>query len=107
MESVSLELWSYKCACTNVSFLCVWIWEVSFQRVALWSKSHWSEPKEKEKKKDRIIIEAPHVLCECVVKANYGLVPLELGMGHWCGHRADYDEVGYCCWKHEIDFFLP
>jgi len=36
---------------------------VSFQRVALWSKSHWSEPKEKEKKKDRIIIEAPHVLC--------------------------------------------
>ena len=73
---------------------------------ALWSKSHWLEPKKKEKKKDRIIIEAPHVLCECGVKANYGLVPLELGMGHWCGHQADYDEVGYCCWKHEIDFFF-
>ena len=45
-------------------------------------------------------------MCEYGVKANYGLVPLELGIGHWCGHMVDYDEVGYCCGKHEIDFFF-
>jgi hypothetical protein len=67
-------------------------------------KNHWPEPKAKEKKKERIIIEAPPVMCECGVKANYGLVPLELGIGHWCGHMVDYDEVNYCCGKHEIIF---
>jgi len=49
-------------------------------------------------------IGAPPVMCEYGVKANYGLVPLELGIGHWCGHMVDYDEVGYCCGKHEINF---
>ena len=62
-------------------------------------KNHWPEPKAKEKKRERIIIEAPSVMCECGVKANYGLVPLELGIGHWCGHMVDYDEVGYCYGK--------
>jgi hypothetical protein len=44
-------------------------------------------------------------LCECGVKANYSLVPSELGMGHYCGYMIDYDEVGYCCGKHEIILF--
>ena len=34
-------------------------------------------------------------MCECGVKSNYGLVPSELGIGHYCGHMVDYDEVGY------------
>jgi hypothetical protein len=46
-----------------------------------------------EKKKERIIIPAPLVLCKCGVKAHYGLVPSERGIGHWCGHMVDYDEV--------------
>jgi hypothetical protein len=68
-------------------------------------KSHWPEPK--EKKKDRIITPAPPVLCECGVEAHYNLVPLERGIGHWCGHMVDYDEVGYYCGKHEIEFVAP
>jgi hypothetical protein len=70
-------------------------------------ENQWPEPpKAKEKKKERVIFKAPPVTCECGVKANYGLVPSELGIGHWCGHMVDYDEVGYCCGKHEIVFFL-
>jgi hypothetical protein len=61
-------------------------------------KNQWPEPpKTKEKKKERVIFEAHPVMCECGVKAHYGLVPSELGIGHWCGHMVDYDEVGYCC----------
>jgi hypothetical protein len=72
------------------------------------SKNHWPEPpkaKKNEKKKERVIFKAPPVMCECGVKANYDLVPSELGIGHYCGHMVDYDEVGYCCGKHEIIFF--
>jgi hypothetical protein len=71
-------------------------------------KNHWLEPakaKEKEKKKERVIFKAPPVMYECGVKANYGLVPSELGIGHYCGHMVDYDEVDYYCGKHEIIFF--
>jgi hypothetical protein len=73
------------------------------------SKNHWPEPpkaKKNEKKKERVIFKAPPVMCECGVKANYDLVPSKLGIGHYCGHMVDYDEVGYCCGKHEIIFFL-
>jgi hypothetical protein len=69
-------------------------------------KNQWPKPpKTKEKKKERVIFKAPPVMCECGVKANYGLVPSELGIGHWCGHMVDYDEVGHSCGKHEIVFF--
>ena len=69
--------------------------------------NQWPEPpKAKEKKNERIIIEAPPVMCKCGVKANYSLVPSELGIGYWCGHMVDYDEVGYYCGKHEIIFFF-
>ena len=62
------------------------------------SKNQWPEepPKVKEKKKERVIYKAP-VMCEYGVKSNYGLVPSELGIGHYCGHMIDYDEVGYWC----------
>ena len=71
-------------------------------------KNQWPEepPKTKKKKKERVIFKAPPVMCECGVKANYDLVPSELGVGHYCSHMVDYDEVGYCCGKHEIIFFL-
>ena len=45
-------------------------------------------------------------MCECGVKSNYGLVPSELGIGHYCGHMVDYDEVDYFCGKYEIIFCL-
>ena len=65
--------------------------------------SHWPEPK--KKKKERIIIPDPPVLCKYGVKAHYNLVPSEHGIGYWCGHMVDYDEVGYFCGKHEIVFW--
>ena len=59
-------------------------------------KNQWSEPpKAKEKKKERLIYKAPPVKCECGVKSNYGLVPSELGIGHYYGHMVDYGEVNY------------
>ena len=69
-------------------------------------KNKWFEepPKAKQKKKERLIYKAPPVKCECGVKSNYGLVLSELGIGHYCSHMVDYDEVGYCCGKHEIVF---
>jgi hypothetical protein len=41
-----------------------------------------------------------------ITNTNYGLVPSELGIGHYYGHMVDCDEVGYCCGKHEIIFFF-
>ena len=47
-------------------------------------KNQWPEPpKAKEKKKERLIYKAPLVMCECGVKSNYGLVPLEFVYGKW------------------------
>jgi hypothetical protein len=43
---------------------------------------------------------------KCGVKANYDLVPSELGIVHYCGHMVGYDEVGYCCEKYAIVFFF-
>jgi hypothetical protein len=34
------------------------------------------------------------VLCKCGIGAKYGLVPSEFGVGYFCGHMVDYDEVG-------------
>ena len=62
--------------------------------------------KGKGKEEKKVIFKAPPVMCECGVNANYGLVPSELGVGHYCCHMVDYDEVGYCCEKHEIIFFF-
>jgi hypothetical protein len=33
------------------------------------------------------------VLSKCGIEAKYGLVPSELGVGYFCGHMVDYDEV--------------
>ena len=69
-------------------------------------KNQWLEepPKVKKKKKERVIYKAPPVMCECGVKSNYGLVHSELGIGHYCGHMVDYDEIGYFYGKYEIIF---
>ena len=69
-------------------------------------KNQWPEEpsKTKQKKKERLIYKAPPVKCECGVKFNYGLVPSELGIGHYYSHMVDYDEVGYFCGKHKIVF---
>ena len=66
----------------------------------------WSEepPKAKQKKKERLIYKAPPVKCECGVNSNYGLVSSELGIGHYCGHMVEYEEVRYFCGEHEIVF---
>ena len=71
-------------------------------------KNQWPEEPQrvKEKKKERVIYKAPPVMCECGVKSNYGLVPSELGIGHYCGHMIEYDEVCYNSGKHEIVFCL-
>lgn len=62
----------------------------------LWGpKSHW--PEEQQKKKRKTIVPAPPVMCKGGVEAQYGLVPSELGIGYWCGHMVDYDEVGFRC----------
>jgi hypothetical protein len=54
-----------------------------------------SKEKEKEKeKKEKLIYRNPPVMCECGVQSNYGLVPSSLGIGHYCGHMVDYNEVG-------------
>ena len=58
----------------------------------------------RKRKKERVIYKALTVMCECGVKSNYGLVPLELGIGHYCGHMIEYDEVHYFCGKHGIVF---
>ena len=69
-------------------------------------KNPWpKEPsKAKQKKKERLIYKAPPVNCECGVKSNYGLIPSELGIGHYCGHMVNYNEVGYFCGNHKIVF---
>jgi hypothetical protein len=33
------------------------------------------------------------VLCKCGIEAKYGLVPFELGVGYFCGHIVDYDDI--------------
>ena len=57
-----------------------------------------------EKKKERLIYKAPPIKCEYGVKSNYGLVPSELGIGHYCGHMVDYGEVDYFYGKYNFLF---
>ena len=54
-------------------------------------KNQWPEElqKAKQKKKESLIYKAAPVKCECGVKSNYGLVPSELGIGHYCSHMVD------------------
>ena len=71
-------------------------------------KNQWSEEPRNvnEKKKERVIYKAPPVMYECGVKSNYGLVPSKLGIGHYCSHMVEYDEVGYFCGKYKIVFYF-
>jgi hypothetical protein len=59
-------------------------------------RSHLLEPEAKENKKNEWVeeLKSDPVLCKCGIEAKYGLVPFELGVGYFCGHMVDYDEVG-------------
>ena len=104
-KCICLNVYLYMCACTNVFSCSYGFAKCCFNEWLYGPKNQWPEPpKAKEKKKERLIYKAPPVKCECGVKSNYGLVPSELGVGHYCGHMVDYDEVGYFCGKHEIVF---
>jgi hypothetical protein len=53
------------------------------------------------------------VLYKCGIEAKYGLVPSELGVGYFCGHMVDYDDVGIyllfctsCNVRHVLTIFL-
>jgi hypothetical protein len=57
--------------------------------------SHWPELEAKEKENEWAEeLKFDPVLCKCGIEAKYGLVPSELGVGYFCGHMVDYDEVG-------------
>jgi hypothetical protein len=58
--------------------------------------SHWPEAEVKEKKKNQWAEELKFdpVLCKYGIETKYGLVSSELGVGYFCGHMVDYDEVG-------------
>jgi hypothetical protein len=69
---------------------------VSFQRVVVWSFVPLPRGRDKGKEKNEWAEELKFdpVLCKCGIKAKYGLVPSELGVGYFCGHMVDYEEVG-------------
>jgi hypothetical protein len=69
---------------------------VSFQRVVVWSYVPLDRGRGKEKEKNEWAEELKFdpVLCKYGIEAKYGLVPFELGVGYFCGHMVDYDEVG-------------
>jgi hypothetical protein len=57
-------------------------------------RSHWHEPEAKENKNKWVEeLKSDPVLCKCGIEAKYGLGPFELGVGYFCGHMVDYDEV--------------
>jgi hypothetical protein len=58
-------------------------------------RSHWHEIEAKEKKKQWTEeLKSDPVLCKNDIEAKYGLVSSEFGVGYFCGHMVDYDEVG-------------
>ena len=97
MQSVCVEMLSYICSCTNVFSYSVMDLRsvVSMSGSTVLRINGRSHQRQKEKKKERLIYKAPPVMCEYGVKSNYSLIPLELGIGYYCGHMVDYDEVGY------------
>jgi hypothetical protein len=59
-------------------------------------RSNWPESEATEKKKIEWAkeLKSDPVLYKCGIEAKYGLVPSELGVGYFCRHMVDYDEVG-------------
>jgi hypothetical protein len=68
---------------------------VSFLRVVVRSYVPLARAEAKEKIKNEWAEELKfdHVLCKCGIEAKFGLVPSKLGVGYFCGHMVDYDEV--------------
>jgi hypothetical protein len=68
---------------------------VSLQRVVVWSFVPLARGRGKGKEKNEWAKELKfdRVLCKCGIEAKYGLVLSELGVGYFCRHMVDYDEV--------------
>ena len=68
---------------------------MSFQRVVVWSFVPLARArgKGKEKKEWAEELKSDLVLCKYGIEDKYGFVPSELGVGYFCGHMVDYDEV--------------
>ena len=68
---------------------------MSFQRVVVWYFVPLPRGRDKGKEKNEWAEELKFdpVLCKCGIEAKYELVPSELGVGYFCGHMVDYDEV--------------
>jgi hypothetical protein len=68
---------------------------VSFYRVVVWSYVPLARARGKGKENNEWAEELMFdpVLCKRGIEAKYGLVPFELGVGYFCGHMVDYDEV--------------
>ena len=97
---ICLNVYLYTCACTNVFSCSVMdLRSVVSKSGSTVLRINGRSRQRQRKRRKRVIFKAPPVMYECGVKANYGLVPLKLGIGHWCGHMVDYDEVGYLLWK--------
>ena len=66
--------------------------------------SHWPEPEAKEKKKNEWAeeLKSHPELYKCGIKVKYGLVPSEFGVGYFCGHMVDYNEVGISFCLHQL-----
>jgi hypothetical protein len=69
---------------------------VSFHRVVVWSYVPLARARGKGKEKNEWaeVLKFDPVLCKCGIEAKYGLNPFELGVGYFCRHMVDYDEVG-------------
>jgi hypothetical protein len=66
--------------------------------------SHWPKLEAKEKKTNEWAkeLKSNPVLYKCCIEAKYGLVPSKFGVGYFCGHTVDYDEVGIYFCLHQL-----
>jgi hypothetical protein len=64
--------------------------------VVVWSYVPLARARGKGKEKNEWAQELKFdpILCKRGIEAKYGLVPSELGVGYFCGHMVDYEEVG-------------
>ncbi|KAF8751986.1 hypothetical protein HU200_011987 [Digitaria exilis] len=81
----------------------------SFSEYDYGPKSYWPVDEEGSKKKEKERCIALDRLCYCGIKANYGVVPSELGIGDYCGHMVGDDLVSfvfYFCMFHTLLHFF-
>ncbi|KAF8684388.1 hypothetical protein HU200_044280 [Digitaria exilis] len=81
----------------------------SFSEYDYGPKSYWPVDEEGSKKKEKERCIAPDRLCYCGIKANYGVVPSELGIGDYCSHMVGDDLMSfvfYFCMFHTLLHFF-